>query len=79
MGDPSPVKRAFGQAVRECRNAKNMTLEGLSLESGVGPKFVWQIANGLVGASVETLFKLAGALGVEPSDLIARSQTFLRG
>lgn len=55
-----------GEALRELREKKGWTKKRLAEAAGIAPQTVTQIERGRYGPSTPTLYKLAGALGVEP-------------
>lgn len=78
-----PQKRmldeSFGQALRELRLQRSLSQEALSFACGRHRTFVSLLERGQNGASLETVFKLARALDVEPSVLVARTDELLAG
>lgn len=69
VGDTS---KAFGRVLRELRNAASLSQEALALEADVDRTFVSQIERGIRQPSLATIFKLAAALDVKASSLIAK-------
>jgi transcriptional regulator with XRE-family HTH domain len=72
-----PILKAFGKALREQRERKGLSQEALALEAEIDRSFVSQIERGLFQPSLSTLFKLADALEIRASVLIARTETLL--
>lgn len=72
------VPSAFGQVLREQREKQEMSQEALALKADVDRTFVSQIERGIRQPTLTTLFKLAKALEVQPSQLIARTQRVYR-
>ncbi len=62
---------AFGQVLRQYRLAAGLSQEQLGLESGVQRNFISLIETGQNQPTITTIFKLANALGVHASKLIA--------
>lgn len=56
--------------MRAQRMALGLTQEQLALEAGVKRSYISEVEAGKRNASLEFLEKIAGALQVEPSDLI---------
>ncbi len=72
-GTPVPTpQEAFGRVLRQLRLAAGMSQEQLGLESGVQRNFISLIETGQNQPTVTTVFRLARALNVRPSDLIAQ-------
>lgn len=69
-----PPHAAFGQVLRKHRLAAGMSQEQLGFESGVQRNFISLIETGQNQPTVTTVFKLAGALGVKASKLIAETE-----
>ena len=61
---------AFGQRVREARQAANLTQEALAEVTELHPTFISNVERGYRVPSVPTLLRLAAGLGVEPSVLV---------
>ena len=59
----------LGERLRTIRLARRLTLRDVSQAAGVSESFLSQLERGRSSASVATLQKLAGALGIEISDL----------
>lgn len=58
--------------LRELRERQALSLRELSELSGVSYNAIWRIEVGRTGAQPRTVRKLAGALGVEPSELLTK-------
>ena len=65
---------ALGRALREFRLAAGLSQEQLALTSGVQRNFISLIETGQNQPTITTIFKLAGALGVKPSELVAEAE-----
>ncbi len=72
------VAVAFGQILREQRAARGLSQEALALNASVDRSFVSQMERGIRQPTLTTLWKLARALSVHPSTLIARVERLLR-
>ena len=68
---PLPPHTAFGQVLRKHRLAAGLSQEQLGLESGVQRNFISLIETGQNQPTITTIFKLAEALDVKASKLIA--------
>lgn len=74
-GKPSIAPHeAFGQVLRQMRQAAGLTQEQLSLESGVQRNFISLIELGQNQPTITTVFKLAQALGCLPSVMVAYAE-----
>jgi transcriptional regulator with XRE-family HTH domain len=61
------------ERLRELRREQALALRELGELSGVSLQTIWRIEAGRQGAHPRTIRKLAQALGVEPRELIRRS------
>lgn len=68
---------AFGQALRAFRLAAGLSQEQLGLEAGVQRNFISLIETGQNQPTISTIFKLAGALEMKPSKLVAAAEKLL--
>jgi transcriptional regulator with XRE-family HTH domain len=63
---------AFGQALRSLRTERGLSQESLALASGHDRSYIGLLERGENVPSLDTLFRLAGALGVAPSVFLAQ-------
>jgi transcriptional regulator with XRE-family HTH domain len=63
---------SFGRVLRVTRKARGMTQEQLALSAGVERNFVSLIERGVNQPTIRVLFRLAAALGLPASELVAR-------
>lgn len=68
---------AFGAILREIRTSRSISQEALSFEGGFHRTYIGQLERGEKSPSLRTLFKLARALGVRPSELVRRTEESL--
>lgn len=62
---------AFGKVLRERRKLAGLTQEKLAMEADVQRNYVSLIERGVHQPTINVIFKLASALGCQPSALIA--------
>ena len=76
MVGKSPVdyELPFGAALRRLRRASGFTQEQLGLESGVQRNFISLIENGQNQPTINTISRLARALGIKASQLVAEAE-----
>ena len=65
---------ALGRALRGLRQAAGLSQEQLGLEAGVQRNFISLIETGQNQPTITTIFKLAGALGMKASELVAAAE-----
>lgn len=70
----SPDHEALGHAVRALREAAGLSQEELAARCGLHRTYVGGIERGERNVSFGNLIKLARALGVEPSRLLADAE-----
>jgi transcriptional regulator with XRE-family HTH domain len=63
---------AFGRVLRSLRKERGLSQEGLALEADLQRNYVSLIERGINQPTITTVFKLALALKVRPSEMIAR-------
>ncbi len=63
---------AFGQTLRELRRERGLSQEALALEAGLQRNYISLIERGVNQPTITTVFKLASALAIRPSEVIAR-------
>ena len=68
------VSQAIGRVLREQRTARGLSQEALALSADVDRTFVSQIERGIRQPTLTTLCKLAAALEIQPSTLVARME-----
>lgn len=64
----------FGAALRRLRLAAGMSQEQLGLEAGVQRNFISLIETGQNQPTISTIVKLARALGMKASELVAEAE-----
>jgi len=64
----------FGAALRRVRLAAGMSQEQLGLESGVQRNFISLIETGQNQPTISTIVRLARALGMKASELVAEAE-----
>ena len=65
------VAALFGENLSRCRERADISQEELGVRASLHRTEISQLERGLRVARIDTLVKLAGALGVAPSELIA--------
>jgi transcriptional regulator with XRE-family HTH domain len=68
----SSLRQRFGQVVRVTREDRGWSQEQLAGRADLNRSYLGEIERGTVMPSIETAAKLAAALGVSLSSLIAR-------
>ena len=63
-------RKAFGIVISRLRTEKGMSQESLSAFAGIARSHLTMLENGRKTARLDTVFNLADALGIKPSELI---------
>lgn len=71
--------RAFGAAVRRRREELGLSQEGLGYKAKIHRTYVSDVERGARNPTVRVIWKLAGALDTEPSELFRCAENMLRG
>ena len=64
------ITEAVGARIRCIRRARDMSQEELALSANINPAYFGQVERGLKCPTIDTLCKIAGALGVAPAELL---------
>ncbi|MFK4385886.1 helix-turn-helix domain-containing protein [Bradyrhizobium sp. USDA 223] len=66
----SELSKAFGLLLSALRQQAGASQEELAFSAGVHRTYISQLERGLKSPSLETIFLLAHALGVKPTELL---------
>ena len=69
---------AFGAALRRLRRAGGLSQERLGLDAGVQRNFISLIETGHNQPTITTISKLAGALEMKASELVAEAERHIK-
>jgi len=72
------ILAAFGQVVKEARQAQKLSQEELAFNAGLNRNYVADIEKGRRKPSIISIFSLARGLGLTPQVLISRTDQLLR-
>ena len=72
MARNSAFARQFGVRIRQLREARGLTQEALASASGLHPTHISLIEGAHRSVRLETIERLAKALGVQPEDMMPR-------
>lgn len=64
---------AFGEVLRECRAKAGFSQEELALKADLDRTYISLLERGLRQPTLETLFTLAGVLGIAPGTMVTRT------
>lgn len=65
---------AFGRVLRSIRESQGISQEELAARSGYHRTYIGLLERGEKSPSLRTLFNLAGALDVRPSEIVRRAE-----
>ena len=67
----SDIAKQLGQHIRKLRNKQHMSQEELSFKAGISPAHLGQIERAIKNPTIDTVAKIASALGVSVADLFS--------
>lgn len=70
----SAAAQAFGRALREMRRERGYAQEAFAAHAGMDRSYYGAIERGEFNVSLDTIVKLATALGVSASELLGRAE-----
>ena len=70
------LKKAFGRALREFREAKDLSQEALAFEADLDRTYISLLERGIRQPSLGTVFSLAQALSCKAVDLVATVEKY---
>jgi transcriptional regulator with XRE-family HTH domain len=73
----SSIEELFGNVLKQLRNEKGISQEELGFESGYHRTYISMLERGKKSPSLKTIFQLAKALDVTPSDIMYRLQVMV--
>lgn len=76
--DPGVFRVALGEVLRERREELAMTQHALAAELNVRPSRIWEWETGRHVLRWDRLFLVCGALGMTPTEMVARAETRTR-
>ena len=78
MISSTKLDHAFGKSLRKRRLAKLLSQEALALESDLSRGYISDLEMGKKDPSLFTIFKLATAMQMKPSNLMAETEHILQ-
>jgi transcriptional regulator with XRE-family HTH domain len=69
MAKGTQIRRVLGKNVRRLRQAKGLSQDALAADSSQHQGLISEIENGRANPELDTLGKIAAALGVHPHEL----------
>jgi transcriptional regulator with XRE-family HTH domain len=66
------LEKAFGEELQKAREKSGLTQEKLGFESGYHRTYISQLERGKKSPTLKAIFKIALALGLKASDLVAK-------
>ena len=68
------VRRKLGERIRELRKLAGITQEKFGAKAGLSYKFIGELERGQVNVSLDSIVKIAEALGVKVGDLFSEER-----
>jgi transcriptional regulator with XRE-family HTH domain len=73
----SPTQ-AFGEAIKQARSERGLSQEAAALESGIDRSYYGHIERATKSPTLATVWKIADALEMKPSELIRRAEQIIK-
>jgi transcriptional regulator with XRE-family HTH domain len=73
----SGLEQAFGRALREIRESKEVSQERLALEAGLDRTYISLIERGINNPTIRVVAGIAAVLKVAPSSIVRRMEELL--
>jgi transcriptional regulator with XRE-family HTH domain len=74
VAERSAAHTAFGRAIRDYRRVRGVSQEQLGYDSGLHRTYIGGIERGERNPSLANILRIAEALGVSPSELLAATE-----
>jgi transcriptional regulator with XRE-family HTH domain len=74
---PDLLEKKFGEILKRLRQEKDISQETLAYSSELDRTYISLLERGERQPTIQTLFKLAAALGKKPSDIIKELENVL--
>jgi transcriptional regulator with XRE-family HTH domain len=71
----APLEQSVGARLRSLRVARRLTLRETAVRASLSESFLSQLERGQTGATIQSLQRIAAALGVDVSDLFASADS----
>ena len=68
--DALDYRITLGLCIQKRREATGYTCKDFAAIATLDRSYLWKVEHGTVGASIDTLYKIAGAFGIPVRDLI---------
>lgn len=68
------IRKRLGMRIREMRKSAGMTQEELGERASLNYKFIGELERGRVNVSIDSIARIAGALGVRIGDLFSKEK-----
>ena len=69
------IAKSFGKVLKQLRQKRGLSQEELAFESGYHRTYISLLERGKKSPSLQTIFQLAKALNMEPSEIVERVQS----
>lgn len=73
-----PHNKAFGKAIRELRNGKNLSQESLAFDAGFDRTYISLLELGQKSPTLDTIMALCGALDIDLAQLASRVEAIMK-
>lgn len=73
-GMTDTIRKKIGERIRELRKTAGITQEELGEKADLNYKFIGELERGQVNVSLDSLVRIAGALGIKIGDLFSKEK-----
>ncbi len=74
IGKIKATRKIIGERIRELRNAAGITQEELGEKASLNYKFIGELERGRVNVSLDSIVKIASALGVQLGSFFSKAK-----
>ncbi len=72
------IRKKLGERIKELRKSAGITQEELGERAELSYKFIGEVERGQVNVSLDSIVKIAGALGVKIGDLFSKERILVQ-
>ncbi|WP_201118549.1 helix-turn-helix domain-containing protein [Balneola sp. EhC07] len=78
LGDKEQIEKAFGQVIKELRKSQNLSQAMLAELGDFQRTFISDLERGVYQPTLYSIFRLGGALGISPHEILKRVEEKIR-
>lgn len=78
IGKIKATRKKLGERIRELRKSAGITQEELGEKASLNYKFIGELERGRVNVSLDSIVKIASALGVQPDSFFSKAKPLIK-